>query len=319
MKKIVIDCFSSETNLDTLVKGISLNFDKYSDINYVLIGNKTSIFDTIKKYNLDCSRFEIIDCNERLLDNENPMLILKEKSSCSLSISLDLLKKSGDLIGLLTAGQTGGVLIGSIFKVGLINDLKVPCLTSILKSFNGNDFCLVDCGANVDCNENMLFKFAEINDQFFKSLKHIVDPRIAILNVGKEEKKGNSTLKRLFELLKNSNLNFVGNIEGNDVFLDKADIILCDGVVGNIVLKLSESMAMFFKNMALSYIEYDKEKYIKYVNENFNYSNEGGAILLGVKKPIIKIHGKSGERAVSNSIERLIELDKGKYIESISK
>lgn len=319
MKKIIVDCLSSETNLNTLIYGLSLKINEYLDINYILVGNKNSIIETVKRYKLDLNRVEIIDCNDMLLDSENPMLILKEKANTSLGKSLDLLKNNEETIGLLTAGQTGGVLVGSIFKVGLIEGIKFPCLTSILISFTGKDFCLVDCGANVDCNESMLFKFAQINNQFFKSLKNIDSPRIAILNVGKEDKKGSSTSKKLYELLKNSNLNFVGNIEGNDVFLDKADIVLCDGVVGNIVLKLSESMAMFFKNFSLSYIENNRDKYEKYINENFQYSNEGGAILLGVKKPIIKIHGKSGARAISNSIERLINLEKGKYIESISK
>ena len=312
MKKIVIDLNCSETNYEEFLQGVEDFLKNNTNCRIVLVGNALQAKHILSKRNVSFSFIDFYDVKETLLDEDNPTLVLKEKRNTSLVKSFELLKKDDETIGLISAGPTGGLLISSIFHLGLVKGLKTPSLSSVLYSFTGKPFILADCGANLEVDAQTFVKFAEINSKYAAALCSSY-PRVALLNVGKESKKGNANLKNTYEVLKNnSQVNFVGNIEGFDIFLDKADVILTDGITGNVVLKLAESMAKGFKGMFDPLISDEKRSDIdSLIENNFYYSSKGGAMLLGAKKPIIKLHGKSDASAVTNCINRLVEINNG--------
>ncbi len=312
MKKVIIDLNSSETNYEEFLLGIEEFLKTNTKYRIVLVGNTLQAKHILSSRNVAFSYIDFYDVKETLLDEDNPTLVLKEKKNTSLVKSIELLKKDDEAIGLVSAGPTGGLLISSIFHLGLMKGLKTPCLSSVLYSFDKKPFILVDCGANLELDVNTYVKFGEINSKYASALCSSY-PRVALLNVGKESRKGNAILKNAYEALQNDqNINFVGNIEGFDIFLNKADVVLTDGITGNIVLKLAESMAHGIQDMYTPLIKEEKRKDVdKFIEDNFYYSSKGGAMLLGAKKPIIKLHGKSQASAVTICINRLIEINEG--------
>ena len=196
---------------------------------------------------------------------------------------------------------------------GLINGIKAPVLASEMYRMDFSRFLIADCGANIDVTSNMLLDFARIGNAFEKA-KGIKNPRIGLLNIGVEEKKGNQVMKETYSLLKASNMNFIGNIEFNSIYLGNADCIVCDGVIGNSIIKNTEGVAKAIMNS----VNLDLESKNK-INHLFNYNDFGSAILLGPKKIILKAHGEANHNTIIESLKMMEELENGHLIEALEK
>lgn len=317
MKNIVIDLLGADLPQEELVKGVLLAKERFTSYGFILVGDKNKLLPLVG----ESERIEYVDCKEAFSNNANPLLLAKGGDETSLAKALIRLRDDVSTIGMISAGATGGLIVGSIFKLGLLPGVKRPALMANLLSIKGRTVSLIDCGANTDVDAEKLVQLAHLGASFYEGYLGVSSPRVGLLNNGKEEHKGNKITKEAYQLLKDSDLNFVGNIEGNDVFLDKADVIACDGFAGNLILKNAEATAMIAKKMALSVMtnEEDKKKVEATIDHFFDYNDQGGAIILGCKKPVIKAHGMAKPTTIVATISDLVKLDEHHYLETLEK
>lgn len=314
MKKIVIDLLGSDNSEEELLKGVFLAKRETPSYSFVLSGKKESIVSEVLKNDFLEGDFSYLDTDVALTNYDNPKDIIKKDNVSSLALAIDHLKSDDESIGIISSGSTGALLLGSIFRLGLIDGIKIPLLGSRLHSFTGKPLILLDCGANLSFESTTYLKAASLGSALAKS-SGCANPRIGLLNVGKEKGKGNEALKEAYSLLESkSSLTFMGNIEGNDIFSDRCDVILCDGYTGNVVLKLAESMGMY-ASKKLADLETSKAKESsENAFNDFAYTELGASILLGPKKICLKCHGKVSSLGIKNTINQLIELYEGSLI-----
>lgn len=320
MKKIVIDTLGADRGIDVFVKGAILAKETYPDYMIVFVGNENELLPIIKESGL--KEYEIVDAKEVFLNTDSPMDLVKGKDETSLVKGLVKLKNDDECVAMISAGSTGGFLVGSIFRLGLIEGVKFPALASPMINIHEKWFALLDCGANLDIDAKTLLKFAKMGTALMKSaFGNLENPRVGLLNVGKEETKGNAMAKEAYGLLKESNLNFVGNVEGHEIYLDKADVIACDGFVGNIFLKGAEALSMVLEKIMLNFGKDDPNiiKASQYIHKNFNYNDEGAAIFLGPRKICLKAHGHATEKTILSAIRFAVTLNEGSFIENLNK
>lgn len=306
MAKFIIDTLGSDNGYGELVKGSIQAIEAYDDLELILVGPKDKLSEALGDFNHHIS---IVDAPNVITNNENPLMGIRTKKDASISVSLNLLKNDSSIDGLVTAGSTGALICGSILILSN-SPLNKPVLTSVLPNDCGGSFCLLDCGANIDSTCEDLVYFADVANNFVKSYLHIESPRIALLSNGTEENKGDKRTKEAFQLLKETNLNFVGNIEGSAVLNNKCDIVVTDGFSGNIVLKNIEGTAKtiikdLYKELK-STTDPLKQEVLKTSIDNllkkYDFNGLGGAFLLGFDKIIIKAHGA----CVAGSIKAII-------------
>ena len=305
MNKIVIDTLGGDLPLQEILEGVNLCFEQSEDYQIVLVGPKKDIDDFFISKN---KTIEVIDAEREITNSTNPVSMLYEQDDSALVKSLKYLKSNEDAKGLITVSATGCILVGSIFHLGLKNGLKFPVLGAILKHANGKEFLIADCGANIDVKDTDLVKFAKLGSEFMTHCLSIEKPRIGLISNGKEEGKGNALIKSAFKLLKEEKtLNFVGNIEACDCFNDQADVLVCDGMIGNVVIKLAESVA----NIVRSYgnCKEINEK----VESNFDYNNHGGSVLIGTNKVIVKGHGSANRNTILACYQEITKLINGGF------
>lgn len=316
MKKIVIDTLGADIGDIELIKGVIEAKKEYPQYRYVLVGNKENIENVICEEKESINDYEIIDSPYLDSSVTDVMSMLRFKGHCSMVDAFDYTKNNADAIGVISAGPTGMLLVSSIKHIGLLDGISFPALSTLLYNIKKNYLCLVDCGANIDIREDKLLQFAKLGTALMKSYCKIESPRVGLMNVGKEDTKGDALRKAAFKLFKESSLNFIGNIEGSDVFLDKADVIACDGFSGNIILKNSEAVAMIAMKIAKMNGE---EKTAKTLYDMFAYNELGGAIVLGAKKIIMKAHGAANSKTIKSVIKDVINLDDNNFIENMEK
>ncbi len=309
-KKIIIDTLGADMPPTEICEGIKLNNNK--NYHYVVVGPKEEIQKVLNNSDLS---YEVIDTADYISNKENPINIIRNRESSSLYLSLINAKKE-DAIGLISAGSTGAIMVGSMFILGLEEHLQSAVLACILYKFDNKPFCLVDCGANVNPLPSDMKVFAELGSRFMHSYSNIENPKVGLLSVGKEKGKGNELVKKAYEILENSDLNFIGNIEIDNVFNSDVDVLVCDGFSGNLLLKNTESVALMISNkIAKEYCtnENDLKKISDSIFKLFSYNDQAGAILLGVKKIVVKVHGKANRLTISSAINQLIALNDGGY------
>ena len=317
MKEIVIDLLGSDSGWEELLLGVIQATKKFPEYRFVCAGPKKAIENKLNKEGISLDLIKILDAEKVISNDDNPMQILRGGFlDTSLLISISYLSESTDAIGLITTGSTGATLVSSRFKLGLIGNVQTPALGALLKHYNGSDFLLLDCGANLSFNADKYVEFAHIGYSFMKAYLKKDNPRVALINVGKEEHKGSDTLKSAYQQLKNENINFIGNLEGHDVFLDKGDVLVCDGFTGNVILKNAESVGLICSTLAKNE---KQEELSKKINSLFNYTALGGALVLGAKKIIYKGHGSSKASSIVPICNDLINLDRNNYIDIITK
>ena len=263
-----------------------------SDCRIVLIGDEPMTKSILAENGVDASLFDFIHADQVIEMGEHPTRALSQKPNSSLSIGFQMLKE-GSIDAFASAGNSGAMLVGSMFSVKTIPGMNRPAICSYLPKENGGFGVILDVGANADCKPELLVQFAILGSLVAEILFGIKNPKVGLLNIGEEAEKGNILTQATYPLLKGTaNINFIGNIEGRDLFNDKADVIVCDGFTGNIVLKLSET----FHDMTAG----------KGMDAPFfarlNYENYGGSPVLGVNAPIVVGHGISNDIAIKNLI-----------------
>ncbi len=276
------------------VKGILLYLSNQpSAVQIYCIGDETLVNPLIKEYEVSSPNLHFIHAPETIGYHEHPTKALKEKQQSSIAIGFHLLA-SGKIDAFISAGNTGAMLVGAMFTIKAIDGVNRPTIATVIPKLNGGTGVLLDVGLNADCKPELLNQFAVLGSLYAKHILGITNPTVGLVNVGEEEGKGNLLAQATYPLLKdNQQLQFVGNIEGRDFFNDKADVMVCDGFTGNIVLKMAESFYDLAKERGLS-----NDAYLN----RFHYENYGGTPVLGVAKPVIIGHGISNAKAFANMV-----------------
>ncbi|MEK9618863.1 MAG: phosphate acyltransferase PlsX [Flavobacteriales bacterium] len=291
--KIGLDIMGGDNSPDATLKGAYLASQYLSkDESIVLVGNEKLAKSWFKSNNINSSVFEFIHADEVISMNEHATKALRKKPNNSISIGFNALKnKEIDVFS--SAGNSGAMLVGSMFSIGPIKGVIRPSITSVLPKKNGGVGLILDVGVNADCKPDVLFQFAILGSLFAENVYNIQKPKVGLLNIGEEKGKGNLLTQSTYQLLEdNDDINFVGNVEGRDLFNDKADVIVCDGFTGNVVLKLAESFYSLINQKNI------KDDYF----DRFNYEIYGGTPVLGVDGNVLIGHGISNENAIKNMI-----------------
>lgn len=291
--KIGIDIMGGDYAPRETVKGAVLaRAELDSSVELVLIGDSTEIHSLLKEYKADVSQFTLVHAGDVIGMGDNPTRAVVQKPDSSISVGFRLLK-DGEIDSFASAGNSGAMLVGAVLSVKTIPGIIRPCLSSIIPKENGGLGFFLDVGANADCKPEMLQQFAIIGSLMVEYVYHIPAPKVGLMNIGEEDEKGNTLVKESFPLIKNlKDINFVGNVEGRDLFNDKTDVIVCDGFTGNIILKLAESFYFLLR----------KHHFNNDYFERFNYENYGGTPILGINKPVIIGHGISNAKTIKNMI-----------------
>ncbi len=275
------------------VKGVALYLSGHNiPATLHLIGDKNKLEILLKEHKVPGENIQIVHAEQVIDMNEHPTKALKEKTNSSIAIGFHLLA-TGKTDAFLSAGNTGAMLVGALFSIKALEGVIRPAISSIVPKSDGGTGLILDVGLNADCKPEQLNQFAIMGSVYASLVLGIDNPRVGLVNVGEEEGKGNLLAQSTYPLLKeNKHINFIGNIEGRDVLINKADVMVCEGFTGNIILKMAESL---YK------ISHDKKVKDEYF-ERFNFENYGGTPVLGVTKPVIIGHGISGAKAFMNMI-----------------
>ena len=318
MIKIVIDTKGADKGVATLIKGVALALKQFSDVSYLLVGDEEYIKEACEKFAVSMERIEILDAPEEITNYDNPAEVIFTKRNSSMIKSLEALSVRDDLFGFLTAGNTGALLVGAMRHLPKETRVR-PAFAALLPAESGGFVCVVDTGATVDCTPQMLHHFAHLGREFMMSVYGIENPKIGILSNGAEESKGNKLVKESFPLLKgDESLNFIGNVEGTNALSGICDVLVCDGFAGNQVLKVTEGAA---KRVITDVVKFAKKTgsedvtaLVKQLLVMYDLESLGGANLLGVRKPIVKMHGSANERTIVNSTEMLLNMAHNKAV-----
>ena len=318
MFRIIIDVMGSDNGPAVLVEGAVKALLRNDDLVLTLVGDAEAINGTLSTLDYDKSRIDVIGTDDVVTNYDTPTDAIFKKTGSSLVVALTTLAASEDAIGMINAGNTGALLAGSLRYVPA-KPLKRPALAAILPAEAGGFTCLVDTGANVDCTASQLVAFAHMGSDFMKEYYSIESPRIGLLSNGAEETKGNRLVKETHALLKaESDLNFIGNVEGNRALSGDCDVLVADGFAGNQVFKSAEGIA---RRIITDVVKYAKKsgdgemmKLVGYLLGLYDFSALGGGIILGVGKPIIKARGSANSDSIMNTSEMLLNMAKNKNI-----
>ncbi|MAL21309.1 MAG: phosphate acyltransferase PlsX [Bacteroidota bacterium] len=291
--KIGLDIMGGDYAPHSTLHGALLASKQLStDEKIVLIGDSNVAKEILQQNNAELSLFEFIHADDQIAMNEHATKAIRKKPNNSISVGFEALK-NGEIDVFSSAGNSGAMLVGSMFSVGPIKGVIRPCITSVLPKENGSVGLILDVGVNADCKPDVLFQFAILGSLFAENVYGLKNPKVGLLNIGEEKGKGNLLTQAAFQLLEdNDDINFIGNVEGRDLFNEKADVIVCDGFTGNVVLKQAES---FFTILA-------KRNLLDNYFKRFNYENYGGTPVLGVSGNVLIGHGISNDKAIKNMI-----------------
>ncbi|MEY8415717.1 phosphate:acyl-[acyl carrier protein] acyltransferase [Tissierella praeacuta DSM 18095] len=311
--KIIIDAMGGDKGPIEMVKGTIDAVNEYG-VNVILVGKEDIIQNELKKYSYPKDKVEILVANDIITNEDDPAMAIRRKKDSSMVVGAKALSDGiGD--GFISAGSTGALLASGIFIVKRIEGIDRAALTVIYPTIKGFSL-LLDAGANVDCKPEYLYQFALMASVYMEKAMGVKSPTIGLINIGSEEGKGNLLSKETYEILKKSQLNFKGNIEARELPSGTVDIIVSDGFVGNVALKLTEGMAIsIFSILKEEFIKNSRTKVgaallkpeLRNIKAMMDYREQGGAPLLGIRKPMVKAHGSSDAFAIKNAINQLIK------------
>ncbi len=320
MTKIVIDTLGADAGYEPIVTGAAMALEKGLDIFPVLIGPEQALQKIMTQRGIDPSRYEIVDACEYIRNEDPPTCIFGGAEDTTMVKAYSCLKNDADCRVMLSAGNTGALLVGSICRLGLLPGLKFPALLSALPCNGENLLCLVDCGANIECTPDDLVRFAKMGHAFTKCYCGIARPRIGLMSVGKERQKGTALIQQAHERISQLDLNFVGNVEGCDLVSDYADVIVTDGFSGNLLLKCAESVGKAAAEIVrrIGNGTPEMEKCRQALLETFDFNSRGAATFLGPKKTVLKMHGQANADTVVASIEQAFRLEKAGFTQAVA-
>jgi glycerol-3-phosphate acyltransferase PlsX len=314
MMKIAVDAMGGDHAPHAIVAGAVQAAREYG-AGVVLVGIEQSIAEELKKYPDAASLpVEIRNATQVVDMLDSPATVFRRKKDSSIRVANELVKQ-GEAVGVISAGSTGAAMATSLFVLGPLEGVERPAIATMMPTVTGT--CIVlDVGANVDCKPNHLLQFAIMGEVFAKYLLRNPNPKVGLLSIGEEATKGNELTKEAFKLLTETALNFIGNVEGRDVMSGKADVVVCDGFIGNVVLKTSEAVAesigaLLRENIGKSIFR--KAGFLlmrpafRAMKNRMDYAEYGGAPLLGINGISIISHGRSSDRAIKNAIRVAVE------------
>lgn len=335
--EILIDVFGSDDNISAPI----LSVCKMCNIvpqKLTLVGKKTDILAIIKNeykeekiYTDILNKIGILDAKEYISNNEEPAWAIKNKKDSSIVVAYDYMKEHNDTV-FISAGSTGAIMAGALLKLKRIDGIHRPALITILPTESNGKVILLDSGANPQAKDISIMQYAILGKLYSEDVLKIKNPRIALLNIGEEEEKGTPELKEIYKQLKElsdrGHLNFVGNIEARYILSGMSDVIVCDGLIGNIALKSLEGVAKTLKNEISNAFRTSLSNKLKglvaksvltQTLKKYDYKSFGGAVLLGVKKPVIKVHGSSNVETFNKAIYQAKYMLENNIVEKIEK
>jgi glycerol-3-phosphate acyltransferase PlsX len=322
--RIIIDGMGGDNAPLEIVKGC-IEASKLIEHEIYIIGNKEEIESHLKSFKYNTDKIKVIHASEVIHNDDAPVKAVRTKLDSSMVRGINLVKEGfGDLF--ISAGNTGAIMAGGLFILGRIQGIDRPAIAATYPILGKGVSLLVDTGANSECKPNNLLEFATMGSIYMEKVLGVQNPTVGLVNIGEEETKGSTLVKGAYELLKKSSVNFIGNVEAREIPKGAADVIVCDGFVGNVIIKLSEGLAWtilkliktkFTSNTISKIGALLLKGQLNDLKKDFDYSEYGGAPILGVKGPIIKIHGSSNANAVKNAIIKGIPYVENKVVQKI--
>lgn len=326
MIKVAVDAMGGDNAPAAIVKGAVDALQERDNLFVYLAGKEDAIRQELSKYSYPQERIQIVPASQVIETGEPPVNAIRGKKDSSLVVALGLVRK-GEADAFVSAGSTGAVLVGGQVMVGKLKGVERAPLAPLIPTLKGSSL-LIDCGANVDARSSHLVQFARMGSIYMENVMHIKNPRVALVNIGTEEEKGNALAKETYPLLKAcEDINFIGNIEAREIPEGKADVIVCEAFVGNVILKLYEGVAgALMKKVKAGMMSTLRSKIgallvksaLKKTLKDFDVSEYGGAPLLGLKGLVVKSHGSSDANEIKNSILQCIQFKEQKINEKIS-
>ncbi len=308
--KIVVDAMGGDNAPQSTVQGTVDALNKSQEISVILVGKEDVIRKELEQYTYPKDRLTIVPASEVIEMAEPPVMAIRKKKDSSIVVGMKLVKE-GQADAFVSAGSTGAVLVGGQLVVGRLKGVERPPLAPLIPTAKGFSL-LIDCGANVDARASHLVQFARMGSIYMENIMGVKNPRVGIVNIGAEEEKGNALVKETFPLLKEcKDINFIGSVEARDIPKGECDVVVCEAFVGNVILKLYEGVgSTLMKEIKKGMMETLRSKIggflvkpaLKKTLKSFDTSERGGAPLLGLRGLVVKTHGSSGAKEISNSI-----------------
>ena len=306
--KIALDAMGGDHGPKESVKGAEKAIKSFPELEIMLIGDEAEI----RKHLTSEERITIIHTNEVITGDDEPVRAVRRKKNASMVLAAQYVK-DGQADACISAGNTGALMAAGLFVVGRIDGIDRPALSPTLPTIDGKGFVLLDVGANADAKPEHLYQYGLMGSVYAEKVRNIEKPRVGLLNIGTEDKKGNELTKQAFALLKDADFNFIGNVEARDLLNGVADVVVTDGFTGNMVLKTTEGTASALFKMLKEAMMVDLKSKLaaavlkpgfKELKNKLDYSEYGGAGLFGLKAPVIKAHGSSDANAFYNAIRQ---------------
>lgn len=323
--KVALDAMGGDNAPGEIVKGAVDAIHKRKDIKVFLVGQEEVIQRELAQYTYETDQIEVVNATEVIETAEPPVMAIRRKKDSSIVVAMNMVKK-GEADAFVSAGNSGAVLVGGQLIVGRIKGIERPPLAPLIPTAKGVSL-LIDCGANVDARSSHLVQFAKLGSIYMEHVMGIQNPKVAIVNIGAEEEKGNALVKETFPLLKGcKDINFIGSIEARDIPHGMADVIVCEAFVGNVILKLFEGVGSVMMQKAKQGMMTTLRSKIgallvkpalKETLKSFDASEHGGAPLLGLNGLVVKTHGSSKAKEVSNSIIQCVTFKEQKINDKI--
>ncbi|WP_210609902.1 phosphate acyltransferase PlsX [Priestia flexa] len=310
--KIAIDAMGGDNAPKTVIEGAELAIQQFKNLHITLVGNEVEI----KKYLTNPERIKILHTEEVIEATDEPVRAVRRKKNASMVLMATEVAE-GRADACISAGNTGALMTAGLFVVGRIKGIERPALAPTLPTLDGKGFLMLDVGANVDAKPEHLVQYAIMGSVYAEQVRGIRSPKVGLLNVGTEEKKGNELTKQTFKLLQETNINFIGNVESRDLLNGIADVVVTDGFTGNVALKTIEGTALsLFSMLKTELTSSFKSKVaasvlkpqLKGLKAKMDYSEYGGAGLFGLNAPVIKAHGSSDATAIFNAIKQTVNM-----------
>lgn len=329
MIKIVVDAMGGDNSPSANVKGAVRAINEINDAELVLVGEETQLNALLATESYDKARLSVLNATEVISCNDKPTEAIRNKKDSSMCKAFELLHSDESARAMVTIGSTGALLAGTVMRVGRIKGVKRPAFCPILPTVvPGKIVAICDSGANVDCDPQWLRQFAVMGSLYLNKAFGIEKPRVALLNVGVEEEKGDELRKAAYQLLKDTpSVNFAGNMESRDLLSGDFDLVVCDGFAGNVLLKSTEGaclelMRMIKRAMMSGFTSKIgallAKKKLYEVKDRMDYNKYGGAVLLGAAKTVVKGHGSSNDEAVFHCIEQAYKMEAGGLVDAIA-
>lgn len=311
MMKIAMDAMGGDNAPKEIVIGAQKAIETFSDLEILLVGDEKQI----QSFLTNKERIDILHTEEQILATDEPVRAVRRKKTASMVLGATEVKE-GRADAFISAGNTGALMATGLFVVGRMEGIDRPALAPTLPTISGEGFLLLDVGANVDAKPENLVQYAMMGSIYSEKVRGVAKPRVGLLNIGTEEKKGNELTKKTFELLQSTNIHFIGNVEARDLLDGVCEVAVTDGFTGNMILKTVEGTAMsmfkmikaelmssFTSKMAAAVLKPN----LKQIKNKLDYSEYGGAALFGLNAPVIKAHGSSDSQAIFSAIRQTRE------------